>query len=167
MGRTGACLGVLCLLVLLVTAASAQAVAVAVSPLNGTPDASPYSQISFLGVPPNQIADVSVTGSRTGRHSGRLAAYVSAPGASFLPSHPFTQGETVTASAVVGGKGHTKTVRTTFTVERFADYKVTAGPQVSLSGHGLEQSFASQPRLKPPVVRVTANNAGTAPGTSS
>ncbi len=164
MGRMGVCLGVLCLLALLVTAASAQAVAVAVSPLNGTPDASPYSQISFLGVPPKEIADVSVSGSRTGRHSGKLAAYVSAPGASFLPSHPFAQGETVTASAVVGSRGHTKTVRTTFTVERFADYQVSLGPQVNLSGHGLEQSFPSQPRLKPPVVRVTASSPGTAPG---
>jgi Arylsulfotransferase (ASST) len=133
-------------------------VAVAVSPLNGTPDASPYSQISFLGVPASEIADVTVTGSSTGRHSGTLKAYATQPGASFLPSHQFAQGERVTASAVVGPKGHTSTVRTTFTVLRFPNYTVTNGSPLQLSGHGLEQSFVSQPKLKPPVVRVTANS---------
>jgi hypothetical protein len=131
---------------------------VAVSPLNGTPDASPYSQISFLGVPANEIADVTVTGSSTGSHSGTLKAYATQPGASFLPTHAFAQGERVTASAVVGPKGHTSTVRTTFTVLRFPNYTVTAGTPLQLSGHSLEQAFASQPKLKPPVVRVTANS---------
>ncbi|MEA2216186.1 MAG: hypothetical protein QOK19_1747, partial [Solirubrobacteraceae bacterium] len=155
LGRIGGCLGLLCALVLLCSAsAAAGASAVSVSPLNGTPDASPFTQISFLGVPANQISRVSVNGSRTGRHSGRLSGYVSAPGASFLLSHPFTQGETVTASAVVGAKGHTQTVRTRFTVERFANYRVTAGKPLQLKGHGMEQSFQTQPQLKPPVVSV-------------
>ncbi|MCW3032491.1 MAG: hypothetical protein JWM60_836 [Solirubrobacterales bacterium] len=165
LGRIGGCLGLLCALVLLCSAsAAAGASAVSVSPLNGTPDASPFTQISFLGVPANQISRVSVNGSRTGRHSGRLSGYVSAPGASFLLSHPFTQGETVTASAVVGAKGHTQTVRTRFTVERFANYRVTAGKPLQLKGHGMEQSFQTQPQLKPPVVSVTANNPAAAPG---
>jgi Arylsulfotransferase (ASST) len=165
--RVALALALLCLAgaVALVSAASASAaIAVSVSPLNGTPDASPDTQISFLGVPSNEIADVSVTGSRSGRHSGKLAGYVSAPGASFVPSHPFSQGETVTASAVVGPKGHTRTVRTTFTVLRFAPYDVTAGQPYRISGHGNEQVFQSQPRLRPPVVRVTRNYPGTAPG---
>ena len=75
-------------------AAGAQATpAVAVSPLNGTPDASPESQISFLGVPANEISDISVVGSRSGGHSGKLESYASSPGASFLPARPFAQGE--------------------------------------------------------------------------
>jgi hypothetical protein len=158
------CLVLLSALALLVPAVSAYAVSVAVSPLNGTPDASPDSQISFLGVSANEITGVSVTGSRTGRHSGKLASYVSAPGASFLPSHPFAQGESVTASAVVGPRGHSKTVRTSFTIERYGAYHVTAGPPFQLSGHGQEQSFVSQPSLKPPVVNITADNPGVAPG---
>src|SRR5947209_6841730 len=90
--RVALALALLCLLgaLALGSAASASAaIAVSVSPLNGTPDASPDTQISFLGVPSNEIARVSVTGSRSGRHTGRLAGYVSAAGASFLPSHPF------------------------------------------------------------------------------
>src|SRR6185312_3367223 len=152
----------LALLVALATAAlSATAAnaapAVAVSPLNGTPDASPYTQISFLGVPANEISSVSVRGSRTGAHSGHLRGYVSAPGASFVVDHDFSQGESVTASALVGPKGHSSRVSTTFTIARLAPYQVTRGATVELSGHGLEQGFVSQPRLKPPVVQVTTN----------
>jgi len=142
---------------------AAASTAVAISPLNGTPDASPYTQISFLGAPAGQIAGVTVTGSRTGRHTGKLEAYASAPGASYVLSHPLGQGESVTASAVVGPKGHTQTVRTTFTVERYANYQVQQGTPFSISGHN-EQVFQSQPKLRPPVVSVTANNPGTSPG---
>jgi hypothetical protein len=143
--------------------AASAAPQVAVSPLNGTPDASPDTQISFLGVQASEISSVSVRGNSTGSHTGKLRAYVSAPGASFLPDHPFSQGESVTASALVGPKGHQARISTTFTVARLAPYAPSLGPIVSLSGHGLEQGFVSQPSLKPPVVRVTANagaNAG-------
>jgi hypothetical protein len=150
------------LLTAFVSAASA-APQVAISPLNGTPDASPDTQISFLGVPASEIASVSVRGSSTGSHTGKLRSYVSAPGASFVLDHPLSQGENVTASALIGPKGHQTRMSTSFTVARLAPYVTTAGPPVALSGHGLEQSFVSSPTLKPPVVRVTANagaNAG-------
>jgi hypothetical protein len=139
------------------TSVAEAAPAVAVSPLNGTPDASPDTQISFLGVPSGEISSVSVRGSRTGAHSGHLRAYATAPGASFVVDHTFSQGENVTASALVGPKGHTSRVSTSFTIARLAPYAPTPGAVVELSGHGLEQNFVSQPRLKPPVVRVTAN----------
>jgi len=67
-------------------ALAAGAQAVTLSPLNGTPDASPDTQISFLGAPAGQIADVSVEGSRSGSHGGKLRSYASASGASFVPS---------------------------------------------------------------------------------
>ena len=87
----------LCCVLLVVAASVASATANArtltISPLNGTPDASPGTQISFLGVPANEIAQVSVVGSRSGGHSGKLRSYVSSAGASFLPSAGFSQGE--------------------------------------------------------------------------
>src|SRR2546430_12386144 len=46
-----------------------QAGSVTISPLPGSRDASPETQISFLGVPSRQLAHISVTGSRTGRHA--------------------------------------------------------------------------------------------------
>ncbi len=148
-----------------IAATGAQAApAVAVSPLNGTPDASPESQISFLGVPANEISDISVVGSRSGGHSGKLESYASSPGASFLPTRPFTQGERVTASATVGPKGHTARVSTTFTVARLPDYRPAAGKPVELSKPGLSQSFVSAPNLQPPILQVTTDSPEASPG---
>lgn len=145
-------------LALAASAPSWAAPAVAVSPLNGTPDASPWSQISFLGVPAGEINDVSVVGSSTGRHAGHLKAYATAAGASFLPNSPFAQGEHVTVSAVVGAKGHTATVRSSFTIARLPDYDISFPKPLQLSGHGLVQSFQSAPKLQPPVIQVTADS---------
>src|SRR5579862_7168923 len=66
---------------------------VTISPLPGTPDASPQTQISFLGVPAGDLSGVTVIGSRSGRHGGRLAAYANGEGASFLVARRFTPGE--------------------------------------------------------------------------
>ncbi len=76
-----------------------QAGAVTISPLPGTRDASPQTQISFLGVPASELSVQSVTGSRSGAHSGRLKAYSQGNGASFLPARPFLPGERVTVKA--------------------------------------------------------------------
>lgn len=149
---------------LLLVAPASGAAALSLSPLNGTPDASPQTQISFLGVPAKDIEDVSVVGSLSGRHGGRLEAYASAPGASFLPGRPFAQGERVTASALVGPRGHAERVSTTFTVARLSGYRAAAGKPLRLSKPGLVQSFVSEPDLKPPTVQVTVDSAQAAPG---
>ncbi|HEX4435943.1 MAG TPA: arylsulfotransferase family protein [Solirubrobacteraceae bacterium] len=163
LGRLGLTLVAVTVLAAAISSPALGAPAVAVSPLNGTPDASPYTQISFLGVPASEISDVSVVGSRTGRHTGQMRSYQSAPGASYVPSQQFSQGERVTASASIGPKGHTSTVRTTFTVARLANFPlVTPKPQFS-TGHGNTLSFHSQPKLDPSVVKVTANS-GSTPG---
>jgi hypothetical protein len=145
------------------TAAEA-APAVAVSPLNGTPDASPDAQISFLGVPAKEISGISVVGSRSGSHSGKLESYASSPGASFLPARGFTQGERVTASATVGPKGHTARVSTTFTVARLPDYHIMVKSFTPLSKAGLVQNFVSAPNLQPPIMEVIAHSPQASPG---
>jgi hypothetical protein len=139
-------------------ATAAAASAVTLSPLNGTPDASPQTQISFLGVPADEIAHISVVGSHSGRHGGKLESYASSPGASFLPSHPFTQGERVTASAIVGPEHHPERVSTTFTIARLPDYRIVASKPIELSREGLVQSFVSQPGLKPPALFVSSDS---------
>jgi hypothetical protein len=72
-----------------------------VSPAPQTDTANPHTQISFLGVPADEIREVSVVGQRSGRHSGRLEAYSQGDGASFLPNTPFQAGERVTVSATI------------------------------------------------------------------
>src|SRR4051794_24173582 len=89
----------LALALTLYAGAAHAATPVAISPLYGTHDASPYTQISFLGVAASEIADVSVRGSRTGTHGGHLRAYATVPGASFVVDGQFSQGEGVEASA--------------------------------------------------------------------
>src|SRR5579884_2490750 len=43
-------------------------------PFPGTPDASPRSQILLPGVQPAQLTTLTVRGSRSGSHSGRIVA---------------------------------------------------------------------------------------------
>ncbi|HVA18582.1 MAG TPA: hypothetical protein VMU55_00230, partial [Solirubrobacteraceae bacterium] len=64
--------------------ADAQASTVTISPLAGTPTAMPHTQISFLGASAKALSAITVVGSVSGRHTGRLRPYSSATGASFL-----------------------------------------------------------------------------------
>ncbi len=132
--------------------------AVTISPLPGTPDASPHTQISFLGVPPGEIHQVSVVGSRSGTHSGQLRGYDSTPGASFIPARGFSEGESVSVSALVGSAGHQQHVGSSFTVAQLDHYHFapmsTATPPAK---PGTVQSFVSVPNLKPPTVSVITN----------
>jgi Arylsulfotransferase (ASST) len=164
--RAGLWLGAVALLAAMtLLAAEAQgAPALALSPLNGTPDASPRTQISFLGVPAGEIAQISVVGSRSGHHGGRLESYASRPGASFLPSRPFAQGERVTASALVGPARHAERVSTTFTIARLSGYRAAPTKPMQLSKPGLVQSFVSEPQLQPPSVFVDADSPQATPG---
>ena len=161
-GQRQLCLTLVIVLFVYAAAASARVQAqaqaagtVTISPLNGTPDASPRTQISFLGVSAGQIHDVSVVGSRSGSHSGKLEPYASAPGASFLPARPFTEGERVTITALIGSVGHYSRAGSAFTVARLARYHISPMGTAPPAKPGTVQSFASQPGLHPPAVRVT------------
>src|SRR5271154_954727 len=91
-----------CLPATLTHSARLTAAAVDVSPAPETDTASPYTQVSFLGAPAAQIHDISVTGSQSGAHSGRLQGYSQGDGASFLPAAPFRSGESVDVRAAIG-----------------------------------------------------------------
>ena len=153
--------GVLVLLAVALVAPAARAVTV--SPLPGTPDASPSTQISFLGIPASEIHQLSVVGSHSGTHRGTLRAYASAPGASFVPAHGFAEGETVDVGALVGPSGHAQRIGESFTVAQLVHYRFapasTATPRAK---PGTVQSFVSEPGLHPPQVAILAS----APGAS-
>ena len=155
--RTGV-LGYVIAVLLVVSAMSMSASAaraLTISPLAGTPDASPHTQISFLGIDAGEIQDVAAVGSRSGSHGGRLERYASAPGASFLPARAFSEGERVTVSALVGTAHHEHRVGSTFTVARLAHYRFTPMGSAPAAKPGTVQKFASEPGLSPPSVRVT------------
>jgi hypothetical protein len=126
-----------------------------VSPLPDSLDASPSTQISLLGVPGSKLAQVSVSGSSTGGHSGHLQAYSQGDGASFVVSHPFQPGETVTVHGkqLVGRRSASFAFHFTVSmpdpVPRKPPGKEPAGKP------GEVQSFHSAPTLQPPTIQVT------------
>ena len=101
--------GAILLLAVAVGAPAAQA-QVSVFPTPGSRYSMPTTQITFRGVAPGQIGSISVTGSTSGVHAGRLVADSDGNGASFIPAVPFTRRETVTVTTgldVLGGSGGT------------------------------------------------------------
>jgi hypothetical protein len=136
---------------------------VTVSPLSGSRDASPQTQISFLGVPKGELRRITVVGSRTGAHTGRLEAYSEGDGASFVPNTPFTEGETVTVNAQLSKGLTAQPLRDSFTIA-YQD-AITTTPEAVRPGNPKEvQGFRSRPDLQPPTVTVTASSPAVAPG---
>jgi hypothetical protein len=137
--------------------------AVTVSPLAGSRDASPGSQISFLGVPASAISRVSVVGSLSGAHSGHMAAYSQGDGVSFLPARPFVEGERVTVHAQVTIAGHEHPLLDAFAIAH--EDHISTTPRAAALGSPAEvQSFRSRPELKPPVVTITQGSPAVSPG---
>ena len=136
--------------------AEAQANAVAVSPLPGVQDASPATQISFLGGPGTKVADVSVVGSKSGPHSGKLKPYSTGTGDSFVPNRPFVAGEQVAVHALAGAGAQTPEtpVTTVFTVARQASVSRVGFPNKPGDPRAV-QRYASAPGLAPSTVTVT------------
>ncbi len=136
--------------------AAAAANPVTVSPLPGTPDASPSTQISFLGGAGTTVANVRVVGSHSGAHPGRLQAYSTGTGESFIPDKPFLAGERVTVHALAGAGGGTpnQALTTTFTVAHQASVSQVQFPLNPGDPHAV-QHYLSAPELTPSTVTIT------------
>jgi len=76
--------------------ALAQSVPVRVFPIPGSRVVNPHAQIAFRGINPLELTGITVTGSRSGGHGGKVAGDSDERGGSFLPGSPFQPGETVT-----------------------------------------------------------------------
>jgi hypothetical protein len=140
-----------------------QAGVLTISPLPGSRDASPETQVSLLGAPARDLGVQSVVGSVTGAHSGRLAAYSQGDGASFLPQRPFAPGELVTVHARVRVGAAWRAILDVFRVAR--PDAISSTPETIYAGKAAEeQSFHSRPELHPPVVDVTTSSPSVAPG---
>ena len=140
-----------------------------VSPLPDSFDSSPYTQISLLGVSVNQLSKVSVSGSVSGNHTGRLEPYSQGDGSSFVPSKPFVIGELVTVTGrITASSGKSQGFVFHFTIsdpDPFPRPKLTSTkPSPPLGSASEYQTFHTQPELKPPVVHVTTDAPQTTPG---
>jgi hypothetical protein len=136
---------------------------VSVSPMPGSRDASPHTQISFLGVPAKELSAIRVQGSRTGFHAGRLHPYSQGNGGSFLLARPFAEGERVT---VRGRLRIGTSVRPLFDQFAVADHdSISFTPETVQSGVAADvQGFVSRPDLHPPAVTVSVQSSTVAPG---
>jgi len=145
-------------------AASASAAVVDVYPSPGSQFASPRTQLSFRGVAPGRLGAISVTGSVSGAHGGRVVAHSDGRGASFVPDKPFAQGETVTVRTSLpihlGRLG-------AFTIEIATQGPPIAplprSPPLLLHSPGL-QYFHSRHDLHPATLTASAAHGPTAPG---
>jgi hypothetical protein len=135
----------------------------AVSPLPDSYDASPYTQISLLGVPAGALSDISVSGSQTGKHGGHLHAYSQGDGASFVPSFPFHPGETVKVRGKLTIAGRTHAFAFHFVPAQLDVLPHVAAARIAAKP-GQVQSFHSQPQMQPPSLLVTAHSPQASPG---
>ncbi len=78
---------------------------VSVFPSPGTPTASPETTISFRGAQPAELAHISVSGSKSGKHTGHVVTHSDGRGASFVPDAAFTEGEYVTVDTRLAVRG--------------------------------------------------------------
>jgi Arylsulfotransferase (ASST) len=144
--------------------ATSAASSVAVSPQPGTPDASPYTQISFLGGAGTKVSSVHVVGSHSGGHSGAIRPYSTGTGESFLPAHSFSPGERVTVSATVTTSAGSGQVQTSFTIAHQANVSQKQFPINPGDPHAI-QHYSSAPSLTPSTVHITtAAKPGSAAG---
>jgi Arylsulfotransferase (ASST) len=132
-----------------VTYATPSGAKLAISPAPNTPDASPETQISILGVAPDRIRSVHVTGNASGAHTGRLLPYSRHRGASFVLDEPLTQGESASAAVRIRGR---QPVRFSFTVANLGP----AQPPLNLTATQPSKldHFTSRPDLIPPRISV-------------
>jgi hypothetical protein len=149
-----AALGVVASGLLGTSGSRAAAPAVSVFPSPGDRVASPFSQLTFRGIPIAQLGSITVTGSKSGVHSGTVQADSDGDGGSFLPSEPFATGEKVTVStsqAIAGVKGGTYS----FTVLTPANAAKARPLKLGARTKGDVWNYVSRPDLKPAAVTVT------------
>jgi hypothetical protein len=147
-----------------ISVAASAANPVAVSPQPGTSDASPATQVSFLGSAGTKVVSIRVVGSRSGAHSGVLRAYSTLTGESWLPRHPFIAGERVSVTARIAGGSAAGVARTSFTI---AHQALVSQQQFPLNPGDAKaiQRYSTAPALTPSTVHVTTPaRGGASPG---
>jgi hypothetical protein len=151
-------------------AGSRSGIALHVVPFPGTPDATPVSQVIFSSLRAGDLRSVKVTGSRSGRHRGKLVALGHGAGVAFDPGRRFWPGELVRVTAALrspadgalSGDPGASTLRFQFrigagrrTTPRAVRSAATGRPPAP--GPARLQSFHSEPDLHPPIVKFTGH----------
>jgi hypothetical protein len=139
-------------------------VPVDVSPAPGTDTANPATQISFVGVPADEIHEVSVVGTRSGHHPGRLMSYSQGDGASFVPQRPFKSGEQVEVRALIASSKGGKGVDFSFRIDTPYSTAATKPYPNPAAAPADYQTFDTLPGVQAPVLTVTVADRDAAAG---
>jgi hypothetical protein len=137
--------------------------AVSVFPIAGSRVGPPGTQITFRGVPANQLGQITVTGSVSGNHTGKVLSDSDGRGGSFMPDKPFMPGEHVTVSTglnIVGGQSGVFH----FTVATPMGRHPYRGNLLAARTRGDVLRLHSRPDLMPVAVDVTKRPSHTAHG---
>jgi hypothetical protein len=133
-------------------------------PIGGTSTASPSTQISFRGTKKGPLKDITVIGAKSGVHRGRFAYHSDGQGVSFLPNHPFRDGELVTvrtSAPLVRAKSGAVTFRilTRPSAKDLAriEKQFHSDPEGNPAG---VENFRTRSDLKPPGLTIERNDAG-------
>jgi Arylsulfotransferase (ASST) len=136
---------------------------VSVYPSHSTLAASPETHITVRGAAADELDDIEITGSRSGRHTGRWESHPDGEGAEFVPQRAFAPGERVTVDTgmhVAGTQGD----GSTFVVARRSPVPTTRYDQAKPARDRKVQVFASRPDLRPPAITVQTASRTARPG---
>jgi hypothetical protein len=135
-------------------AAHAASAPVSVFPIPGGRVAAPSTQLTFRGVPASHLGAITVTGSESGVHPGRVIGDSDGDGASFIPNQRFKAGETVTVSTGLTITGATAGAYS-FTIANPAGAIPLAGVRPVARVRNDISRFVSRPDLVPAAISVT------------
>jgi hypothetical protein len=136
---------------------------VSVYPNARTQAASARTAITFRGTDADRLDELIVTGSRSGRHAGRLEEHPDAEGAAFVPERPFAPGERVTVDVgmpVAGSEGELSS----FVVAGTSTAPAPPFDEAKPVQPRAVQRFRSRPDLRPPAISVMTAAPAARPG---
>ncbi|MFC7404789.1 arylsulfotransferase family protein [Georgenia alba] len=136
-------------------------------PMPGTRTISTQAELSFRGA--TDLGEVTVVGSSSGEHTGRLLAHSDGAGTSWVPDEQFDVGEEVTVRTDLDVRGaddgdYTLTVAEPGRRPELEEPPVTRAVTNAEEGEvpaELVRHFRSEPDLQPPLVEVSGPEAGT------
>lgn len=138
----------------------------ATSPHHGSRTASTDTTISFRGLDRRDLGTVRVEGSISGGHSGILVDHPDGQGVSWVPDDWFEPGEYVfvTADTPLGDTPEGRLTFRTATRAQRIDAMVEPTDPEPIEVDDRFHTYVSRPDLTPPVISITTEPSGTAPG---
>jgi Arylsulfotransferase (ASST) len=136
---------------------------VSVYPSHSTLAASPETHITVRGASADELDDVEITGSRSGRHTGRWESHPDGEGAVFVPELAFAPGERVTVDVGMRVAG-TDADASTFVIARRSTAPAARYDQAKPARDPDVQVFSSRPDLRPPAITVQTSSPDARPG---